>query len=127
METKKKSYSIISFLILFVFCLFLTETTGMSSSYNYGFATFDNANISFVQQKKTTKYFSDYTNTDKNDCVLAINNTRLNVMDDTHCSEYSESTFVYKEFSQDLVSYIQNYSCDRVIHPPLEELGVLLI
>lgn len=127
METKKKSYSVISFLILFVFCLFLAETTGMSSSYNYDFATFDNANISFVQQKKTTKYFSDYTNTDKNDCVLAINSTRLNVMDDTHCSEYGESTFVYKEFSQELVSYIQNYSCDRVIHPPLEELGALLI
>jgi len=113
--------------MLLVFCLFLVEDAGISDSYNNGFSSLNNVNLSFVQQKKTTKYLSDYTETNRNDCVLAINSNRWNIMDNTHSSEYSENTFAYKNFSQELVSYIQNYSCNRVIHPPLEKLGILLI
>lgn len=127
MRSCKKSYKLLLTLLLFVFGLLLSNGSGGDRLFCYDFSTCGGTVLSCIHASSNTNSFSEWDRNTKTDCVLAINESRFSFFNDNGLFGVSDGEFCTHHSSQALISYIHNYSCNRVLHPLLEQLGVLLI
>ncbi len=109
----------------FVFCLLMSMqgNNGSSSRHNFflGYGTY----VTCADDNSTANSFSGNENAAQRYTLLS--ESREIFSDNNNSFELGNEENLVEDFSLSLFSYIRHYSNNRVLHPPLEALGMWLI
>ena len=113
--------------IIFVISFLMTSNGESDSRMRYDLSLNKGAVLSYINADYNKNSFSESEKNTKNNFVTVIVESRISCSNDNNVFDINGCCFSQNNVSKALYSYIQNYSCNRVLHPPLEKLGVLLI
>ncbi|MBR1626746.1 MAG: hypothetical protein IJ681_06350 [Bacteroidales bacterium] len=121
-----KSYKLLTGFVAFIFSLVIADGND-DSRFCYDFTLNSGAVISYITANSQNNSFSQDKEASKTDFELLINENRTLLSDSDCLFEIQGDDFYIKNRSALFISYINSYSNGRVLHPPLEQLGSLLI
>lgn len=127
MRQREKSYNTLLRTLMFVLCLLILGKGERNGALQYDFSLNKGVVFTYINANNNVNAFSDSKDAAKTNFVTVINENRAFNSEDNDFYGINDWESYYAKCSQALYSYIQNYSCDRVLHPKLEQLGILLI
>lgn len=126
MKPLKNNKILVVLAIFVIACLFISgNNTSKVSGYDLNLNS--GVVISFIKANNNVNTIAQDKNATNGETIFAINESRVSSTLDDNSVSSANINFLAKSHNTYNWRYIKNYSYGIVIHPPLSQLGVLII